>query len=151
MPGPAEGIATLVNRSEPESKGGESQCQTVPRKTRTSSIKDVSAAWEEVASSSQFGGMTLAQFKAKVKPSLDYRTEIATLESQLIVARKNRDNADEPSNETCLAVVSGVKSHPDYGENSALYKAMGYIPKNERRSGLVRPSDAAQPAVKLAA
>ena len=114
-------------------------------------IDDITAAWAEVASSAQFGGMTLAQFKAKVKPSLDYRTEIATLENQLTVARKNRDNADDPSNDACLAVVNGVRSHPDYGENSALYKAMGYVPKNERKSGLVRPSDAAQPAIKIAA
>jgi len=114
-------------------------------------IDDITAAWEEAASSAQFGGMTLAQFKTKVKPSLDYRAEVATLEGQLIVARKNRDNADEPSNETCFTVVSGVKSHPDHGENSALYKAMGYIPKNERKSGLVRPSDAVQPAIKVAA
>ena len=109
------------------------------------------AAWEEVASSTQFGGLTLAQFKAKVKSSLDYRTEIATLENQLTVARQNRNNADEASNDVCLAVVNGVRSHPEFGENSALYKAMGYIPKNERKSGLVRPSDAVRPAIKVAA
>jgi hypothetical protein len=110
-------------------------------------INDIVAAWQGVASDAQFGGMTLAQFKTKVKPSLDFRAEIETLESQLKVARQNCNNADDPSNEACLAVVNGVRSHPDYGENRALYKAMGYIPKNERKSGLVRPSwDAATPA-----
>ena len=114
-------------------------------------INDITEAWEEVASSTQFGGMTLAQFKVKVNPSLDYRTEVATLDNQLVVARQNRNNADEVSNDVCLAVVNGVRSHPDFGENSALYKAMGYIPKNERKSGLVRPSDAVRPAIKVAA
>ena len=109
------------------------------------------AAWEEVASSAQLGGMTLAQFKTKVKPSPDYRAEIATLENQLTVARQNRNNANEVSNGVCLAVVNGVRSHPEFGENSALYKAMGYIPKNERKSGLVRPSDVVRPAIKVAA
>ena len=109
------------------------------------------AAWEEVASSAQLGGMTLPQFKTKVKPSLDYRAEIATLENQLTIARQNRNNADEVSNDVCLAVVNGVRSHPEFGENSALYKAMGYIPKNERKSGLVRPSDAVRPTIKVAA
>jgi hypothetical protein len=42
-------------------------------------------------------------------------------------------------------------SDPNYGENSALYKAMGYIPKNERKRRFVRPSGAAQPAIKVAA
>ena len=106
---------------------------------------------EEVASSAQLGGMTLAQFKVKVKPSLDYRAEIATLENQFTIARQNRNNADEVSNDVCLAVVNGVRSHPEFGENSALYKAMGYIPKNERKSGLVRPSDAVRPTIKVAA
>ena len=50
-----------------------------------------------------------------------------------------------------LAAVNGVRSHPEFGENSALYKAMDYVPKNERKSGLVRPSDAVRPAIKVAA
>jgi hypothetical protein len=131
------------------SERGEGQCQQSQRNRGL--IDDITAAWEEVASGAQFGGMTLAQFKTKVKPSLDYRAEVATLDNQLTIARKNRNNADDTSNDVCLAVVNGVRSHPDYGENSALYKAMGYVPKNERKSGLVRPSDAARPAIQVAA
>ena len=76
------------------------------------------------------------------------------MQQQLTVARQNRNNADEPTNDVCLAVVNGVRSHPEFGENSALYKTMGYVPKRERKSGLVRPSDATQPAqpvIKVAA
>ena len=113
-------------------------------------INDVTKAWEEVAKDESFADMTLAQFKAKVKPSLDYRTEIETLERQLTAARRNRDLVDEASNTECQLVVNGIKSHRDYGENSALYKTMGYVPKDERRSGLVRPSSLEQPAAKAA-
>ena len=81
-----------------------------------------------------------------MKPSLDYRAEIETLERQLTAARRNRDLVDEASNTECQLVVNGIKSHRDYGENSALYKTMGYVPKDERRSGLVRPSSLEQPA-----
>jgi hypothetical protein len=35
-------------------------------------------------------------------------------------------------------VVNSVKGHPKYGENSAVYTAMGYVPKSERASGLSR-------------
>ena len=38
-----------------------------------------------------------------------------------------------------LTVVDGVRSHPQFGGNSPLYKAMGCVPKHERKSGLVRP------------
>ena len=113
-------------------------------------INDVTKAWEEVAKDESFADMTLAQFKAKVKPSLDYRTEIETLERQLTAARRNRDLVDEASNTECQLVVNGIKSHREYGENSALYKTMGYVPKDERRSGLVRPSSLEQPAAKAA-
>ena len=114
-------------------------------------IKSVSDAWEEAAPNDQFAGLTRAQFLAKVKPSLDHRVEVESLDNQLTVSRQNRNNADEVSNETCLAVVNEVKSHPSHGENSALYKTMGYVPKNERKSGLVRPqSNQEKPSEKVA-
>ena len=102
-------------------------------------INEITKPWEELAPQAVFGDMTLAQFKTKVKASLDARAEIASLESQLTAARQDRSNADPVSVETCITVVNGVRSHPQFGENSPLYKAMGYVPKNERKSGLVRP------------
>ena len=103
-------------------------------------LDDVVTAWTELAPTAQFAGLTLAQFEARVKPSFDTRTEVSTLETQLKAARQSRKNADVVSNDDALNIVNGVRSAPGFGENSALYKAMGYIPKNDRRSGLVRPS-----------
>ena len=102
-------------------------------------LDDVVTAWTELAPTAQFAGLTLAQFEARVKPSFDTRTEVSTLATQLKAARQSRKNADAVSNDDALNIVNGVRSAPGFGENSALYKAMGYIPKNDRRSGLVRP------------
>ena len=107
------------------------------------------SAWTELAPTAQFAGLTLAQFEAKVKPSFDTRTEVSTLETQLKAARQSRKNADAVSNDDALNIVNGVRSAPGFGENSALYKAMGYIPKNDRKSGLVRPT--ANPVITLKA
>ena len=112
-------------------------------------LDDVINAWTELAPTAQFAGLTLAQFEAKVKPSFDTRTEVSTLETQLKAARQSRKNADVISNEDALNIVNGVRSAPGFGENSALYRAMGYIPKNDRKSGLVRP--VANPVVTLKA
>ena len=101
-------------------------------------LDDVVTAWTELAPTAQFAGLTLAQFEARVKPSFDTRTEVSTLATQLKAARQSRKNADVVSNDDALNIVNGVRSAPGFGENSALYKAMGYIPKNDRRSGLVR-------------
>ena len=112
-------------------------------------LNDVVSAWTELAPTAQFAGFTLAQFEAKVKPSFDTRTEVSTLETQLKAARQSRRNADIISNDDAFNIVNGVRSAPGFGENSALYKAMGYVPKNDRRSGLVRPT--ANPVITLKA
>ena len=112
-------------------------------------LNDIINAWTELDPTAQFAGLTLAQFEAKVKPSFDTRTEVSTLETQLKAARQSRRNADVVSNDDALNIVNGVRSAPGFGENSALYKAMGYIPKNDRRSGLVRPT--ANPVITLKA
>ena len=58
-------------------------------------LDDVVSAWTELAPTALFAGLTLAQFEAKVKPSYDTRTEVATLETQLKATRQSRRNADE--------------------------------------------------------
>ena len=119
-----------------------------PKATETF-LDDVVSAWTELAPTAEFAGLTLAQFEAKVKPSFDTRAEVSTLETQLKAVRQSRKNADIISNDDALNIVNGVRSAPGFGENSALYKAMGYIPKNDRRSGLVRPT--ATPVITLKA
>jgi hypothetical protein len=82
--------------------------------------------------------MNLAQFKAKVKPSLDARATIADLELQLAAARVARANADAASIGTVLSVVNSVRGDTKQGEDSALYASFGYVRKSERKSGLTR-------------
>jgi len=95
-------------------------------------------AWTTLAANASFGGMTLAQFKAKVQPSFDARKQIATLESQMTSAMDARDNADAVTADANQKVVNGVRGDPNYGDNSDLYEAMGYVRKSERKSGLTR-------------
>ena len=103
----------------------------------------ITKAWEELASSKTFGGMTLAQYKAKVKPSLDTRATISGLEKQMTAAIGARDDADKETVKANQLVVNGVKGDVDFGEDSDLYEAMGYVRKSERKSGLTRKKTAA--------
>ena len=109
-------------------------------------INAVIDGWEEHAADVSFGGLTLAQFKAKVKPSLDARATIETLERQLDGLRVDRDNADVVSGEVTDNVVNTVKGDPTFGENSALYASFGYIRKDDRKSGLTRAANNVVPA-----
>ncbi len=119
---------------------------TNPSATK-SKLDDVLAAWGELAGDKPFGGMTLEQFKAKVKPSLDAREELDKLEKQQTHWQNQRDDADAVTTEAIQMVVKGVVGDPAFGEDCDLYEAMGYVRKSERKSGLSRKK-AATPAAK---
>jgi hypothetical protein len=97
--------------------------------------------WEEHAADATFAGLTLAQFKAKVKPSLDARAAIEDFERKIDGARVDRNNADVVSDAIANDVVNSVKGEITFGENSALYASFGYIRKDDRKSGLTRTTN----------
>ena len=105
-------------------------------------IESILAGWEEQAANATFAGKTLPQFKQAVKPSLDARATIKDLTQQTDDARVDRDNADPVSAELVQLVVNSIKGDPNYGENSALYATLGYVRKDDRKSGLTRAAKA---------
>ncbi len=110
-------------------------------RTKGDHFNAVIHGWEEHAADATFAGLTLTQFKAKVKPSLDARAVIESLERQIDGTRVDRDNADVVSDQIANNVVNSVKGDPTFGENSALYASFGYIRKDDRKSGLSRTAN----------
>ncbi|MCX7010135.1 MAG: hypothetical protein NTY53_23340 [Kiritimatiellaeota bacterium] len=92
-------------------------------------------AWTKEAPTATFAGMTLAQFKAKVQPSLDARQQNIDLGNDLTTAEDNRDDADKVTMATILLVINAIKGDPNFGEDSPLYDTAGYVRKSERSSG----------------
>jgi hypothetical protein len=105
-------------------------------------------AWSTLAPAASFGGMTLTQFKAKVQPSFDARTALEAIEVQQTSALDTRNTADVVTSATNQLVVNGVKGDPNYGDDSELYDAMGYVRKSARRSGLTKKNKTAAAAKK---
>ena len=122
-------------------------------KTVEDATNQILNAWQTLAPTATFAGLTLAQYQAKVQPSFDARTKIAALEDQTTSALDARDVADKTTNAVNLQVVNGVKGDPKYGDDSDLYDAMGYVRKSDRASGLSRrgPTATATAAAKKAA
>ena len=83
-------------------------------------LASVLKAWKDLRPDKSFAGMTLAQFTAKVKPSLDAREDIDTLDNQLIAAADRRDDADVESMKQLLLVVNAVKGDVTEGEDGEL-------------------------------
>ena len=95
-------------------------------------------AWQTLAPDKSFGGMTFAQFQSAAAPAQAARARIDDLEDQLKQALTDRDNADEAFLAKAQLVINGVLADPTEGADSALYEAMGYTRKSERKSGLTR-------------
>jgi len=95
-------------------------------------------AWETLAPTKSFGGMTLAQFQAATQPSQAARQRLDDLEDQITQAQTDRDRADADSLRKVQQVVSGVLADATEGPDSALYEAFGYTRESERKSGLTR-------------
>jgi hypothetical protein len=106
-------------------------------------ITTITNAWTTLAPAATFAGMTLAQFTAAVKPSVDARTTITGLDEQMTAAITNRDKVDVITEVTIQKVVKAVVGDINYGDDSALYEAMGYVRKSQRQTGLARKSKAA--------
>ena len=107
-------------------------------KSNEDRLNRLTNAWETLAADKSFGGMTLAEFKTAVSPSITTRQTLATLDDQRTQAANARDDADRISMSKADMVVAGVVGDPNFGPDSSLYEAMGYTRKSERKSGLTR-------------
>jgi hypothetical protein len=114
-------------------------------------LQKVVDAWTALRPTKTFSGMTLDQFKAKVQPSLAARDQLVTVQSQAKDNRQIRHDSDSTSLNLAQLVVNSVKGDPDEGESGGLYAAMGYVPKNQRRSGLTRKGQTTTPVTPVAA
>jgi hypothetical protein len=109
-------------------------------------VDQVIAAWEQIAPTAEFAGMNLAAFRTAVKPSMDTRERLTELETTLRGTLAERAAADAATRDRLILVVNSVRGHPNHGENSALYRAMGYVPADEKRSGLTRRKAVTSPS-----
>jgi hypothetical protein len=105
----------------------------------------VATAWEQIAPDAEFAGMTLAAFRTAIGDSFATRDRAAQLEADQSANLARRTLADAATNNRVKLVVNSVKGSPTYGENSDLYRAMGYVTAADKASGLTRKSLVPQP------
>jgi hypothetical protein len=114
---------------------------TGPKETEAKMNKMLNA-WEELAPEKSFAGTTLEQFRVIVTRAKTARARILDLENQMLQAISERENADEAFNKKAQQVVNGVLADPEEGDDSAIYEALGYTRRSERKSGLTRKGGA---------
>jgi len=115
--------------------------KTNPRETERR-VEQAVEAWERQCPEQPFGDATLEQHKEALKEYYDAKAKFEAADAQWDAARLERNAAYLRALEVTKRLVNSVKGHPKYGENSALYSAMGYVPASERSSGLTRRREA---------
>ncbi|MFZ4774382.1 MAG: hypothetical protein ACOYM3_03410 [Terrimicrobiaceae bacterium] len=113
----------------------------------TLALENLLRVWEELAPEAVFAEMTLAQFRTATAPALEAREQIRLLDQERAGSVAARDTADRKANVDYLLVVNSIKGSPKHGEDSPLYRSLGYTTKSERRSGLTRKSQVKPEAV----
>lgn len=68
-----------------------------------------------------FAGYSYNQFLSGIAPSFDKREEYAASWMLAVGQRQEIDNADEHTTKIVPRTRDAIRSHPDFGPNSALY------------------------------
>ncbi len=90
--------------------------------------------------------MTLAEFETATASLGQSLQRLQSLDAQYAAELKARGEADAGVRETMRIVANAVRGNPAFGEDSRLYRAMGFVPLSERQSGLTRKTRATAPA-----
>lgn len=107
-------------------------------------------ALKTLAPTKTFAGYTVAELQAQAGDSDSPRNALITLEENKRQAIVTRDNADAVTMQMCDEIVKAVIADKEYGDDSALYEALGYVRKSDRKSGLTRKKAEAQKLKKVA-
>lgn len=98
----------------------------------------ICTVWSELAPTETFAEMTLEQFKEATETPVTVRVRIEAAKAQLSALLRERASADKELRKTQSLVINSVRGNPQHGEDSPLYRALGYVPKSERENGTSR-------------
>ena len=94
--------------------------------------------WTEGAPTVEFGGVKRTDFSTDIEGATTAENELADILAQADIKRAEIDSRYQRLQENSVRVANGVRGDKDFGEDSALYGAMGFVRKSERASGLTR-------------
>lgn len=92
-------------------------------------------AWEQFAPDAKFAEMTLSEFRTKSEEPLRVRNSIKESKTKLRGLTLERDQSDEVMNNDLVLIAHGIRGDKAFGEDCPFYRALGFVPKSERRSG----------------
>jgi hypothetical protein len=100
--------------------------------------RDFQRAWSELVPEASFAGMTLADFETALAPFDAAAKDLNDLTVQAAAAKTVLNQEESALRGMLNKVAHSVRADLNHGDDSPLYRAMGYIPRSERASGLTR-------------
>jgi hypothetical protein len=104
------------------------------------------SAWRQLAVTESFAGMTLEQFITATENAMTVRENLVDVKALLSSLVGERKTADAALRETLSLVINAVRGNPQFGQNSSLYRAMGFTPTGERATGKTNRTAPTPPA-----
>jgi len=86
----------------------------------------------------EFNGFKKADLDADLAEGAALDTEIAVEEAATKIKKDLRDKVYKNASVKRVKIGKGIAGHKDYGEDSELYGACGFVRSSERKSGLHR-------------
>lgn len=95
-------------------------------------------ALRDYAPDVKFKGKGLAELAPQAERCFAVRRRLLELDHLTTQEVVNRETQDELAIAIIDEIVDGVIGHEDFGDDSALYEALGFIRRSQRKSGLTR-------------
>lgn len=112
----------------------------MPKKIDRKKIKAkaliINDAWQEGAPSAEFMGIKQSEYQNAITEIENKENTYRDLKAQLTLLDTDIENRYGDLDDNTVGVANGVRGSKDYGDDSALYGAMGYVRASERKSGL---------------
>lgn len=102
-------------------------------------------AFSTLAPDKTFGGIKLSDFTAQVGKSNARRENLQRIKDEVIQEEAALDGEDNITMKMCERIKNGVIADEDFGDDSALYEALGFIRRSEKKSGLTRKKKKEEP------
>ncbi|MET0751858.1 MAG: hypothetical protein ABWZ66_00675 [Pyrinomonadaceae bacterium] len=100
-------------------------------------------AWNELAPNVlKFRKTKKEDFEAKIAAAQAVEDEIADMEVRLKAKKAERDSIYTSLEADGVDIRRGVDGHEDFGTDSQLYGAMGFVRESEKKSGLTHKTKA---------
>ena len=100
----------------------------------------INNAWAEGGQSSTFSSIKQNEYAADIAEIAGVDDQLADLRAQVKMLEDRKDNLCSALEAKSVRIANGVRGDAEFGPDSPLYGAMGFVRTSERKSGLTRKS-----------